>query len=193
MIPVALVPEPPGFDEQVRQRGMRWMAENPGADRPRNYWSPFFRALREGFKNLCGYSAMLDFSGTVDHFHSFQSRPDLAYEWSNYRYATSRINSSKRAREMIDPYEVQEGWFEVRLPSMQIVLTDKAPAHVRARAERHGGMLEWLNSEIFKDIRIEWYTQYKVHNLPLENLRDYAPLIAAAVEKELGQQVSKVG
>ena len=47
---------------------------------------------------------MLDLDGTVDHFLSTDQRRDLAYEWTNYRYATGWLNSSKQTldQEILD-------------------------------------------------------------------------------------------
>ena len=41
MIRFERVPEPPEFDAQARQRGLEWLAANPDADRPRDFWTPF--------------------------------------------------------------------------------------------------------------------------------------------------------
>ena len=103
-----MVPEPLGFDERVRKPGNAWLAENPGAERPRDLWSPFRAVLAEGFANRCGYTALHEPVGTVDHFASTRERPALAYEWSNYRFASQWINSSKKAGGMLDPHVVGE-------------------------------------------------------------------------------------
>lgn len=44
----------------------------------------------------CGYSAMFEPVGTVDHFVSVDEDMQLAYDWGNYRYASGWINSSKQ-------------------------------------------------------------------------------------------------
>ncbi|WP_309896654.1 hypothetical protein [Archangium sp.] len=106
MIPVARVAEPPDFDARVRQPGQHWLLRNPQVERPRDLWSPFRDRLMEGFQKRCGYTAMWDLNGTVDHFRSIKRDRSLAYEWSNYRYASHWLNSSKRAGEVLDPYEV---------------------------------------------------------------------------------------
>jgi hypothetical protein len=185
VIPVDPVPEPSGFDARARKPGKAWLTENPGAARPRDYWSPFREALAEGFKHRCGYSAMREPSGTVDHFRSYKADPALTYEWTNYRYASQWINSSKKAGDALDPYEVGEGWFEVLLPSLELVVTEKIPPALRERAER---MLQRL--PIGRDRRIikqrqAWYAMYKQKKLSLEGLHEVAPLLAAAEEKRL--------
>lgn len=185
MIPVAPVPEPSAFDERVRRPGNAWLAENPGVKRPRDYWSPFRAVLAEGFANRCGYTAMHDLAGTVDHHRSYRTNPDLAYEWSNYRYAAAWINSAKKASEVLDPYEVGEGWFEVLLPSLQLVATDKVPPERREVVERTLKHLPIAHDERVLKLRRCWYELYRERKLSLEGLREMAPLIAAAEEKRL--------
>jgi hypothetical protein len=184
VIPVAPVPEPDGFHQKARVPGHAWLAENPGSARPRDYWSPFRDALAEGFAHRCGYTALLDHCGTVDHFRSYRAHPALAYEWSNYRYASGWINSSKRAgEEMLDPYLIGEGWFEILLPSLQLVMTEAVPPEHRELAEQ-------TLRKIGRDRRVMkprqwWYQHYLEGKIGLEGLRSVAPLIAAAEDKRL--------
>ena len=112
VIRVQRVPEPAAFDGKARQPGKAWLAANPGAKRPKDLWSAFKSDLRDGFQSLCGYSAMFDpTGGTVDHYLSCRDHQDLAYEWSNYRFASSTMNSIKRNADdaVLDPFEVG-GW-----------------------------------------------------------------------------------
>ncbi|MBM7112640.1 hypothetical protein [Archangium primigenium] len=183
MIPVGRVPEPPGFHDKVRQPGRQWLLRHPQAERPRDLWSPFREKLAEGFGHRCGYTAMWELSGTVDHFRSIKRDRSLAYEWSNYRYASQWINSSKRAGEVLDPYDVGEGWFEVHLPSLQLLLTDKVPEVLRALVESTLRLLPLVHDERILRLRRAWYAQYQAGRLSLEGLRVVAPLIASAIER----------
>lgn len=191
MIPVAPVPEPEGFDEHVRRRGAAWLAEHPGAPRPRDFWSPCRGELAAGFKHRCGYSAMLDLAGTIDHFRSTHTDPALAYEWSNYRYASHWINSVKKAHAVLDPHDVGDGWFEVLLPSLQLRLTDQVPDACRPLAERTLAVLPIAHDERILRQRRRWYALYQEKKLSLEGLREVAPLIAAAEEKRLASLAKK--
>lgn len=184
MIPVARVTEPPDFDAQVRQPGQQWLLRNPHVERPRDLWSPFRARLMEGFQKRCGYTAMWDLNGTVDHFRSVKRDRSLAYEWSNYRYASQWLNSSKRAGEVLDPYEVGAGWFEVLLPSLQLVMTPKVPPELRPLVEATLRTLPLVHDERVLRQRRAWYAEYQAGRLSLEGLRVMAPLIAAAVEKQ---------
>ncbi len=133
------VSEPHDFDAQVRHPGKTWLANNSNKV-PKDYWSRCKEELADAFQCRCAYTAMRilpKHSGTVDHFLSKRNRPDLAYEWSNYRYATSRVNSCKANYDdhILDPAEIQNEWFAVQIPSLQLVLTDKIPLEMRAKAE----------------------------------------------------------
>lgn len=195
MIPVRPVPEPPAFDSQARKPGLAWLKQNPKASRPRDYWSRFKPQLADGFNNLCGYVAMFEPVGTVDHFLSFEHHRGGAYEWDNYRYAQAWLNSSKQSADadVLDPYEVQEGWFEILLPSLQLVRTDRVPPALRARADYTLERLHLRDDERVIRQRRAWYEMYEQGELSLEGLRSKAPLIAAAVEKQLAQAAGKAG
>jgi hypothetical protein len=192
MIPVSHpLPEPGEFDEKCRKKGGDWLAKNPNCERPSDFWSPFRHSLADGFSNRCGFGAMWIASGTVDHFASVNENKALAYEWKNYRYIEGWINSSKSKRnhaEILDPFEVKDGWFEISLPSLQLSLTDAVPDAFRQRAEN---TLKWLHlrdDERIMRTRREWYRMYQDKELLLDGLRKKAPLIAAAVEKKAAEQ-----
>jgi hypothetical protein len=183
-------PEPPDFKALVEQPGKKWLATHPSG-RPRDYWSRVKDALAEGFRYLCAYGAMFEPVGTVDHFVSCSEDRSRAYDWSNYRYAAAWINSSKQdlsSEQLLDPFQVMDGWFRVLLPSLQLVPTDKIPPKERARAEFMIERLHLRDDERIIRQRREWYPMYQERELTLEGLRKKAPLIARAVEEQLAQQ-----
>lgn len=187
MIPVRRVPKPRGFDAAVKSPGAKWLKDNPGAKRPKALWSKYSGDLAEGFSNLCGYAAMLDpTGGTVDHYLSFKNRPDLAYEWSNYRFASGTMNSTKRNADdtVLDPFEIGEGWFEILLPSLQMRITDAVPPSLRQKAEFTLQRLKLRDGEAVLRWRQSWYDMYRKGKLTLDGLEEVAPLIAAAVRAQ---------
>ena len=123
--------------------------------------------------------------GTVDHFISCKTNPFLAYEWSNYRFASGWINSSKKDAEVLDPFQVGDDWFEILLPSLQLVLTGKVPARHRARVEYTLKRLHLQDDERVLRQRRAWYCMYQAGELTLSGLHKKAPLIARAIEKSL--------
>jgi hypothetical protein len=191
MIPVAKVDEPAGFDVKVRKTGQIWLTSTPGVRRPRPFLNAYIGALNKGFHGLCGYAAMLDpTGGTVDHYLSYKHHPNLAYEWTNYRFAAATLNSSKKNADdaVLDPFEVGAGWFEIILPSLQLCLTDRVPAGQRKKAEYTLKRLRLRDGEGVIRWRQTWYEMYQRGKLSLEGLREVAPLIAEAVEREMAKK-----
>ncbi|MBD2484300.1 hypothetical protein [Planktothrix sp. FACHB-1365] len=186
MIKFNSLPKPPDFDEQVRKPGESWLAKNPDKKRPKDYWTPFKHHLADGFSNLCGYSVMYEPVGTVDHYLCCDNYPDLAYEWSNYRYASGWINSSNQTLDdqVLDPFQVRDDWFEIILPSLQLVLTNQVPPEELERAAFTLERLHLRDDERVIRQRREWYRCYLAGEITLEGLEKKAPLIARAVRKQ---------
>ncbi len=185
MIPVAKVVAPSGY-ANIKTDGDAWLRANPTAKRPKDLWSPFLPEFAEGFAHLCGYAAMLDpTGGTVDHYLSWKSRPDLAYDWGNLRFASFILNSSKKTADatVLDPYLVKRGWFEIILPSLQMRVTDKVPAGFRALAEFTLKRLKLGDGEKMIRWRRHYYARYQSGQLSLDGLRVFAPLVADAAER----------
>lgn len=87
MIHVSPPLEPADFERRTRQPGRAWLNRNldingrlPKGKRPPDKWSRYRNQLADGFNNLCGYSAMFNRDGTVDHYLCCENHPDLAYE-----------------------------------------------------------------------------------------------------------------
>lgn len=185
MIRVRQAAETHDFDRACRRRGHAWLAAHPRADRPRPFWREFVGDLAEAFEQRCGYSAVMIPNGTVDHFLSWKRAPNLAYEWSNFRYVDGRINAKKQLAddEVLDPFEVDDDWFEIILPSLQLRLTDRVPAKLRKRARYTIERLGLSHDEQIVTYRAQWYCQYHCGDLSLRGLYRVAPLIARAIEQ----------
>jgi len=181
--------KPAGFLEKVERPGAKWLAEH-SSGRPKDLWSAYKPALADVFGNLCAYSVMYEPVGTVDHFVSCDENRSKAYDWSNYRFASGWINSSKNSLssdQIFDPFTVEDGWFEILLPSLQLVATDAVPDAQRDRANFVLKRLHLRDDERVIRQRREWYRMYQAGELTLEGLRKKAPLIAAAVSKQQGR------
>ena len=186
MIRFERVPEPTEFAEKAKAPGTAWLAANPGGGRPKDYWTPFKGALAVGFRNLCAYSAMYEPVGTVDHFVSCHEDRSRAYEWDNYRYCAAWINSSKGnvpAACLLDPFDIEDGWFELHLPSLQLRVSDSVPEELRNRARHVLDRLRLRDDERVMRQRREWYRMYQDNELSLAGLTGKAPLIAAAINR----------
>jgi len=192
MIPVANpIPEPASFDTECRQKGNAWLVdkrlagENPKTSQFPNYWAQYEDDLATAFHQRCGWWAMWIAEGNVEHFLSRKNRPDLSYEWSNYRFIAGSVNGSKRNHDdkVLDPFVVQDGWFEVLLPSMQLVMTARVPADLVTKAEFNLNKLKLRNGTKVVRCRKRWYQQFKDGKLTMAGLLSNAPLVAEAVQK----------
>lgn len=187
MIRFAPVIQPDEFEARVERRGAVWLASHPEAKRPEDYWSEFKPALADGFGDLCAYSAMYEPVGTVDHFVSWKEDKSQAYQWSNYRYSAQWINASKQnisSGQIIDPFEVGDGWFEILLPSLQLVASASVPEAERGRVRFVLERLHLEHDERVMRQRREWYRMYQAGEINLSGLARKAPLIAEAVRKQ---------
>ena len=140
MISVTLANEPETFHERCRQRGNDWLAENADSERPEDFWTEFRPDLHDAFGGLCAYCAMGIMNGQVDHFRPWavlkaEGNEKLAYEWSNFRYAEGLLNQKKWKHVILDPFDVQNEWFEIQLPDLQLLMTDRIPERLRDLAE----------------------------------------------------------
>lgn len=181
--------EPLNFEDLCRRPGLAYLHNNPDCQRPPKYWTPFKTILADGFNNLCAYTVIYEPVGTVDHFISIKQDRNLAYDWANYRYASQWINSCKKHYNVLDPFAVVDGWFEIILPSLQLVLTNQVPPEHREIAESTLKRLHLRDDERVIRSRLEWYRMYQEGELNLEGLRRKAPLIARAVDKQLAAQL----
>jgi len=214
VIPVALAPEPADFDAKVRQPGLSAIDELVGrsprsrrrgprrraiaareGEIPAEAFPPFWRAalddMLECYERRCAYLAMYiphaTGSPTVDHVAPKSYAWQLVYEWSNYRLCTSIINAKKGALlDLVDPFEVQPGWFELNLNTFHVVRGQTAPTSKHAKID---ATLPVLNLRPCWKEREEYVYRYRLGPKPqkgidLPFLEDRAPFIAAELRRQ---------
>lgn len=196
MIPVARPAKPKTFDRACRRPGRKWLKANPTKP-PKDLWTQFHEDLRSAFGERCGWLAMWISEAQVDHYLSKdhpnpsrrkKQRP-LAYEWSNLRYASATVNNRKRNLDaaVLDPYEVQPGWFELDA-ALHLKVSTNCPLHERARAQFTVEKLELAQGAVAMRMRRKALQQYErmvknggSHSAALNQLDLDAPLLATYV------------
>ncbi|KIG17550.1 hypothetical protein DB30_03251 [Enhygromyxa salina] len=166
---------------------------------PPPYWRWCEPHLRRTFLERCGWAGVFITSGQVEHFVSARrclaAGGDLAliYDWENYRYVMPELNSSKQAVDgMLDPYDVQAGWFRLVLPSLRVELTDVIPDLERERAIK---TLDRLNLEKHPKIvrlRETWLGCYRNGEFQIRTVRRFDPLLADALERLFAAPVEQL-
>jgi len=186
--------EPNAFDDRCRKRGEKWLEEHPGYDRPNDYWSEFEPDLRNAFGGLCAYCVMFVMKAQTDHFIPVavlkrKKQDKLAYEWKNFRYGEGVLNGRKSKQVILDPFQVRDEWFEIQLPSLQLLLTSTLPVNKKRVADLTMEKLGLRDDEVVIRYRRKWFELYQERKLTLEGLKEVAPLIARAVEADLNNGI----
>ncbi|WP_394796018.1 hypothetical protein [Armatimonas sp.] len=194
MIPVALADEPADFDTKVRKKGAAWFRKKeidltkplPDKTEPSAYWQGWcLQELHTAYGGICAYLCVYIESviggGTVDHYLGKKARPDLAYEWSNYRLACDTMNTRKgEATSVLDPFTVQPESFQLNLLSGAILATESQSSQ-EAEATIH--CLK-LDDEKCRGLRRKYYLEYRQGHISADFLRRHAPFVYQEVERQ---------
>jgi hypothetical protein len=206
MIRVAPAPPPEGFDATVRQPGLRALAELVGeapetqrgagrsfkkiAERREDippvklppYWTRALDDLMEAYQRVCAYACFrihpVTGAKSVDHMAPKSRAWDRVYEWNNYRLACSLLNARKRDfADVLDPFEIQDGWFELELVGFQVLPAKGLPAATAERVESTIRRLG-LNAPSFRTARERDWTSYAEGHVSFEILLEESPFVA---------------
>ena len=134
MIPAPLKKEPDDFDSKVRIPGNDFLDNFDGTPKT-NQWKPFWREaindLYELYNGICAYSGFricrTTTSPTVEHYKPKSKFPRLAYEWSNLRLLSPRLNGIKSTRtDILDPQNLKDGEVIIEIPTMKLIANPEA-------------------------------------------------------------------
>jgi hypothetical protein len=142
----------------------------------------------------CAYLAMhiqkATGSPTVDHFIPQSTDWRLVYEWSNYRLSAACVNAAKGSMlDVVDPFDVQAGWFELNLATFHVRRGPSAPNAQHTKIDK---TLPLLNLRDCWQERKEYVTCYRLgpdnEGIDLAYLEHRAPFIASELRRQ-GQLV----
>ncbi len=141
--------------------------------------------MMDAYGQFCAYLAMrlerATGSPTVDHFIPKERDWQLVYEWSNYRLAASCVNGTKGTRDVVDPFKVKAGWFELDLGTFFVRRGSDAPSTAHARID---ATLPLLNLRQCVAQRGEFITSYREGVIDLRNVERYAPFVAGELRRQ---------
>lgn len=195
MIHVDEKDEPLNFNERVRQRGRLFLRgkgnRKPTAKewRSHNYWRAVGPELHDAYGGICAYSChWIPYdtgADTVEHFLSKDRYPRRAYEWSNYRLVCATLNGRKgRFEDVLDPFNIQDGWFVIDFPSMLVRPDSDLPIDKRGEVQATINRLGLNDEGTCLKSRVKWVRDYCANDISLEYLRTHAPHIAAELLRQ---------
>lgn len=152
------------------------------------YWRKVLPHMRRAYGEICAYCAHWIPSSTgshsVDHFVPKSQNPQLAYEWSNYRYVSARFNSRKGVQTILDPFELAPNWFVLDFTSF---LIRPHPALSRQQKELVNQTISCLKLNLDEDLVLErqnWFDCYHCGEISLTHLIRRAPFIAYELQRQ---------
>lgn len=128
---------------------------------------------------------MHEMRGTVDHFISWKNDRNQAYEWTNYRFASGVVNSSKQNADAAvwDPLQIEFEWLEIHLPSMIMRVRADAPADKQALLQATLNRLPITDQDDVIDYRAEYYNAYIDGEMTLDWVQRKVPVLANSIRR----------
>ncbi len=190
MIAVKPRPEPASFNAQVRVPGNAWLVRHPPSHKKKlpDYWRRCLPDLRTSYKGICAYFCCYvrpaTGGGSADHFVPKSKARNVAYDWDNYRFACTRMNSRKRdASDVLDPFFLMDGWFTIYFPTMRVKPSGGLSATDLQKVKATIKRLK-LNSRECIEERAEYWDDYRTNNISAFQLQKHAPFIAMEAARQ---------
>lgn len=193
MLPIQAKPEPANFDLNVRQPGRNVLLVHPNPTekewKGKEFWQRSLPQLRTSYNQICVYSStwIPHSTGThsVDHFIAKKLRPDLAYEWDNFRYVSTRFNSRKGLKTILDPFLMVEFLFQIDFKTLFIkpnaTIVDNA---VLVSVQNTIEVLKLNDDDELVKERFEYCTLYWSKEITFDYLSKKVPLIAFELQRQ---------
>lgn len=138
--------------------------------------------LLQAYGRVCAYMSFyierVTGAASVDHMLPKSLDWREVYKWHNYRLACALMNSRKNDyRDVLDPFEVQDGWFRLELVGYQVVPDPQLPPDIRDKVQATIERLQLNDYECLK-LREEYAAAFEQGDISLGHLRQRAPFLA---------------
>jgi hypothetical protein len=187
LIRVAEQPAPADFNTKVGNPGRAFIRRSPS---PPNFkgmdvWKACLDDLRKAYKGICAYCCLwVPSSCSVDHFHPKSVRPDLAYEWSNYRLAHQKLNAYKgESIEVLDPFHIETGWFTLDFANCYVKPSGTLAQALQDQVAKTIEILRLNTDQTLVQQRFDVLRDYS-KGYPMEILEERYPFIAAELKRQ---------
>jgi hypothetical protein len=141
--------------------------------------------MRASYSSVCAYSSVwVPTNCSIDHFYPKSLRPDLAYEWTNFRLAHDKINANKGdSVDVLDPFAIQAGWFVLDPASLWVRPEPALQVQVKDAVQKSINILK-LNDDLWVQLRFEVFTSFRNGELNISYLQRSYPFIAAEILRQ---------
>lgn len=192
MIPVKPQPQPLHFNDRVKIPGTKFLRRVPKPNTKqwegKEYWQRVLPDMRQAYNSICAYSAHWIPHSTgnhsVDHFRPKSQDPNLAYQWSNFRYVATRFNSRKGTRAILDPFTLLPHWFIIDFKSLLVKPNPNLSAEQKEAVRHTIKNLKLNKDEALVDERWSWFKDFLENQISWAHLKKRAPFIASELERQ---------
>ena len=194
-MPVVPQAAPTNFDALVAVPGAAHLADNPPQVplpsrywRNRSYWTQIREALWRAYRGFCCYTCVRiepsnAYWGSVEHFEPKSLYPARAYDWDNFRLASTVPNQSKKDHEdVLDPFLIGDGWFAIDSATLEVVPGPAAPPGRLDEIKATIARLKLSRQEyvISRSVYVDLYLQGE---MTIEAVAAFNPFLAAEIDR----------
>ena len=123
--------------------------------------------------------------GSVDHFIPKTVQPPLAYEWSNFRLASGRVNNTKGTQtNILDPFQVDDNWFHLEVPSCLLKANPTLDPHVKTQVKNTIHSLRLNDDDYYVQERCNILIDYAKGEIGFGFLTRRYPFLAKEITRQ---------
>ncbi len=123
---------------------------------------------------------------SVDHFVPKTLDPNLAYEWSNFRLSSLRLNSYKGSHtDVLDPFHILHAWFALNFTNFLVEANAGLAPQIEAEVRRTIEVLRLNSDDFLVNLRFKIVRDYAkglINNFDF--LTTYYPFIAYELDRQ---------
>lgn len=129
---------------------------------------------------------------SVDHFVPKTVDPNLAYEWSNFRLSSLKLNSYKGSHtDVLDPFHILHAWFALNFTNFLVEANAGLAPQIEADVRRTIDVLRLNSDDVLVNLRFKIVRDYAKERVNFDYLTTYYPFIAYELERQNQREAIK--
>ncbi len=150
------------------------------------YWGRAVDDMMVLYNDICAYSCFrihpVTGGRSVDHLAPKSQDWDRVYEWDNYRLASTMLNSRKnKFGDVLDPFDVQNGWFVLELVGFQVRPAKGLDQLIRTQVQN---TIDRLGLDDFRSSRERDAENYWTGKVSFDLLMEESPFVAMELRRQ---------